>query len=358
MGEILIALLSSFLLLITFIYLDRRKIWLLFVAGFICGLASITKQNSGGIIIASILTVALDSYIKKDFFLNLLKRESCLVVGFLFPLLGLMGYYFFQKAIGDLFFYTIFMVLGIYRLDPIPQGQSFGDAMWIEYGYFALLLPFLIFRKQTGLTLQKIIFITVLILFLFPSLLPSYLSYRAFTAYPIISVVAGYDLFIFIQYLKRRDILKSAICLIFFTAFIFFTLRFTQAYLMSIRDDGFHAGNIIRDYGSSQLEAAEWIKKNTKEDEKIASLGNMIIFFASNRFPKNKYIDDATSMLYPFDKSSAAFMTDLPRILVFNEGILENQPKYVYWPFYDYFKKNYIVREKFGELTIYELPKN
>lgn len=355
MGEIVIGLLNTLLLIIVIFYLTKRYSLLLFIAGLICGFIIITKQNAAGVILAVAVTVGLDSYFKRESFLKWFRREAYLTIGFIMSILGLITYYWYQKALYDLFYYTVKVVLINYRNEPLPPGYSLGDGMWIEYGYFAILLPFIIFWKQTKLSLQKVIFIFLFVISLFPSLFPSYLSYRTFTAYPIISVVAAYDILLFIHYLQQKNILRWVIVLTSFITFIILSVRFIQPYLLVVQTDGFHPNSILRDYGDNERKIAEWIKTHTDKNEKILNWGNEIIYFLADRFPKYKYIEPIPSILAPYEKTSKLFIKDPPRIVVYDNSLVDVFIGLRSYPFIEFLKKNYKEVGKYGDtLVIYQ----
>ncbi|MFH0863478.1 MAG: hypothetical protein V1858_00100 [Candidatus Gottesmanbacteria bacterium] len=358
MGELLVGLWSFLLLINLFYYYDKRKQILLITAGLISGLSLITKQNSSGLIFATVGLIIIDSIIIKESFSNILKKCFNFAIGVLLPALGLALYYSFNNGLIDFIRYSAGVVLGTYRQAPLPPGYSRGDGLWIEFAYFALLIPFVLFWKKTKLSIQKILTMTFLIIALIPSLLPSFLSYRAFTSFPLISIVAGFDLIIFFDLIKKRLYRIETVLLISsFLIFILLVSRFINSYFDSIQADGFSLRPIIEDYDRSAYETAQWIRNNTNSQDKIMCFSTTIIYFLSNRLPTNKYLDPFPYLLYPYNESSQVFLSNLPKTMVFEETLIKDFPDFIDWPFYHYLRKNYELKVRFDDLSIYQLPR-
>lgn len=356
-GEILIGFWGILLLTIIFIYLDKIDNRLLFLGGLVSGLSVITKQNSGAVIPAILIIIFIDQYLRKQALSKWIKPLIHYIFGVFIPVFSFVGYLIYNQSLNDFIFFSKEIVLGSYKNAPLPQNYSLGDGLWIEIGYFVLLIPFLLFSKETKLSLQKIILLPLFVISLFPSLLPSFLSYRAFTAYPIISIVAGYDMLILINNLKKKNrILKISIILSSFIIFILFILRFINPYLMPFTNGEVFPNNYIKDYGESELKTAEWIKKNTKSNEKIISYTSDIVYLLSNRLPENKYIDFQPFTLFPTN-SAKAFITKPPRTFAIDKTILDTYPDLKKWPFIDYLYKNYSLKAKFNYIEIYQFNK-
>lgn len=357
MGELLIGLFFLLLFLSLFYYLDKGNNKLLIISGLISGISLITKQNSGALGIGVIAVIIFDSFIQKKPLLIFVKRCLDFAAGFTLPILTLILYYAYNNGLNDLLYYTVGVVFDQYGKKPLPDGFSRGDAMWIEAAYFALLVPFLFLWKYTKLSIQKVMLFPIFLLALLPSILPSFLSYRAFTSFPIVSILAGYNIYLFKNGLmgNHRNF-KKILVVISFTIFIVFTLRFINPYIMSVRDEGFHFKSFIKDYGESDYKVAQWIRNNTKEDEKVMIFSSSIGYLLSDRLPKNKYIDLFPFLLYPYEKTSGIFAKSPPKIMVIDETLFRDFPTLLNWPFYkNFMKENYAEKKRFDNLIIYEL---
>lgn len=351
MGEMLVGLWILLLLATMYGYLGKKDIRILFLAGIISGIGVITKQNSGGIIIASIGILSLDWLIKKSSLFLLLRSFAFYITGTLLPVLALIVYLIYHKALPDFTYYTLELVLGPYRANPLPPGFSIGEGLWIEAGYLTLIIPFIAYWRQTKLPIQMVIFLPLLTIFLLPSLFPAFHSYRAFTAYPLIAIVAGFDIFLLIS--KKGAFIQKFVISISLIIFIALTSRFINPYISQIRDEGFHYKNYIVDYGKTEYQVAEWIKKNTKEDEKIMTSTSLIVYLLSNRLPKNKYTFFEPIPLLPYSESSRVFIEDPPRVFVLDNEILETRPGLKKWPFFEYLRNNYKSVALYGTSEIF-----
>lgn len=357
-GELLVGLWSLLLFGFLFKYLSDRRLYLLVICGIISGISIITKQNSGAVSLAALGIIIFDSIMQKKHLIILAKRCLVFSIAAVLPLAGLIFFYAYNNGLLDLFYYSVELVLGKYNSQPLPPGFSRGDALWIEGAYFALLIPFLLYWKRTGLTIQKILLFPAFLIALYPSVLPSYLSYRTFTAFPIVSLLAGYNIIILLKNggVKNYFKVKTLIIILSFASFIMLTLRFINPYIQSIKDEGFRQNNFIKDYGNSEYQVSSWIKNNTAKDEKIMSFTNSIVYLLSDRLPQNKYIDPFPYILYPYEKTSDVFAKQPPRIMIIDESLFQDFPDLANWPFYKKFmKENYIERKRFDNLIIYEL---
>lgn len=347
--EMLIGVFPLLLLATVYIYLEKRRMSILLLAGVISAVSVITKQTSGGIVLASIIILVFDSYIKKSLPL-FLKSITSYAAGILLPALVFLIYLISNNALSD-FIWGVITLTTTYIADPVPPGFSLGEGLWIEAGYLVLLVPFVIYWKQTKLSIQKVVFLTLLIVSLSPTILPALLSYRAFPSYPLAALVAGFDIFLLMN--KKNTIIKKSVILLSFTIFIILIFRFINPYFSSIRDEGFHYKNYIIDYGKSDYQVAEWIKKNTKEDEKIMTSTSWVVYLLSNRMPKNKYMSFEPVLLLPYNESSNVFIADPPRVFVLEHEILETRPNLKSWPFFSYLRSNYKSVASYGTSEIF-----
>lgn len=355
MGEAFVGLWSILLFVNVFLYLNKRNVYILMITGLISGISLITKQNSGGLIIIMMITIILDTYLQKKGLFIYVKRCFFYILGLSIPILLLISYFLYHGGLGEFLYDSIFIVLGPYRKYPLPPGFSIGEGLWIEAAYFALLVPFLIFHKDLRLSTQKVVFLTLLIIALFPSLLPSYISYRAFTSFPIMAIIVGYNAYLFINNQNKNSrTIKRFIILISFLAFILLSLRFIPSYISSYSNQEIKLNNFIKDYGKPEYEVIDWIKKNTQKDEKIMSFTSDIVYFSSNRFPKNKYMDSQPFTLLYTD-SAETYIKNPPKIFVIDQLTIDTFPDLKKWKFLNYLKNNYSLKKQFETLKIYQL---
>ncbi|MBI2613570.1 MAG: hypothetical protein HYW62_02265 [Candidatus Levybacteria bacterium] len=351
-GEILVGIFNILLFLTVFFYFKKRNIWYLFIAGLISGLSFITKQNS--VLVAGALTVTLllDFYLQRAKFILLINRLGVYFSGIIIPILGIILYFSFHKSLEDFFYYTLFFILGTYSKAQVNQGNG----LLIVFSFLSLLIPFVFVVKKVGVRLQSGLFLILQIVALFPSLLPSFLSYRAFTAFPLISIVAGVLLTTLIRN-KIGKVSKVAIVLAF-VSFLFFNYTFIDSYISSIANGEIKYGQYITSYGKKELEIAELIRKNSSKDEKIISYGNEMIYVLSDRLPANKYVDPFPYLLHPYEETSKVFIDNPPKLVVYDESLPRDHIGLDKWPFIDFLHKNYDILQRFDSgFVLYKYKK-
>lgn len=348
-GEMLLGLLVLILLATVYEYLGKRNNRILFLAGLISGIIVITKQTASGVGLATGGILIFNWYVQKNSFSSLFKSFSLYAVGFLLPAITLIAYLIANNALAD-FRHGVIDLTSTYIRNPVSSGFSLGEGLWIEIAYLALLVPFVLYWKQTELSIQKVIFLAFLIVSLSPTIMPALLSYRAFPGYPLVSLVAGFDILLLIN---KNTKIKKSIALLSLATFVVLTLRFINPYISTIRDEGFHYNNYIIDYGQPEYQVADWIKKNTKKDEKIMTSTSWIVYMLSNRMPKNKYLSFEPLLLLPYNESSKLFIADPPRVFVLEHEILETRPDLKKWPFFSYLRSNYKSVVTYGTSEIF-----
>lgn len=347
-GEILIGIFNLLLFWILYLYFKNKNIKYLFAAGIISGISFITKQNSVLVIGATIFTVLLDFYLMRIKMRELIRSIGIYLLGAAIPVLGIISYFAFKQGLEDFLHYTVFFILGTYSQAHVNQG----DGLLIAIAYGCLLIPFTFYLRKIGWGIQAGIFLLLQIIFLFPSLFPSFLSYRAFTAFPLISIVAGILLAMFVE--KRKGSAKIVIP-VAFIAFLFFISTFINSYISSIKYGEIKPGQYITSYGERELKIANLIRKNSTDNEKIISYSNEMIYVLSDRLPANKYVDPFPYLLVPYDKTTKVFMDNLPRLVVFDKTLPNDHPGLSDWPFIKILEKEYDIVGKFEEnITVYK----
>lgn len=347
-GEILIGIFNILLFLLIYLYFEKRNIWYLFTAGLISGISFIAKQNSALVIGVVFFTLLIDLYFQRAKTILLIKRSTVYLLGIIIPMLGILLYFFVNKSLGDLLRYTLFFILGTYSKAQVNQGNG----LLIAFSYVSILIPFIFLIKKNGWKIQSGILLILQILVLFPSLLPSFLSYRAFTAFPLISIVAG---ILISSLLKKGKTIDKALIFFAFSAFIFFNYTFINSYITSITNGEFKFGQYITSYGDRELEIVNLIKKNSTKKDKIINYGSEMIYVLSERLPANKYVDPFPYLLYPYDKTTKVFIDNPPKLVVYDESLPQDHIDLDKWPFIDFLHKNYAIVKQFDvNLILYE----
>lgn len=350
--EMIIGLIPLILLAVFYKYLDKRKLWTLFLTAAVTALCIATKQTTGGIGIAIVATLAIDSYIKKDvslFFKSLAVFSAGIIISSTIFIIWLVA----NGAWPD-FLWGVISLTTTYVENPVPPGFSLGSGLWIEAAYFSLIIPFVLYWKETKLSFQKVAFISLLIICLAPTIMPGLLSYRAFPGFPLASLIAGVNIVILLN--KKTKIMKKFAIATSFIIFIILTFNFWNPYLSQF-EEGLHFKNYIVDYSENDYKVADWIKKNTAKGERIMTMTNWVVYMLSDRMPKNKYLSFEPLLLLPYDVSSKTFISDPPRVFVMQSEVLETRPDIKPWPFFAYVKKHYESVAKYGTSEIFVLKK-
>lgn len=339
-GEILVGIFNVLLFLLVGLFFQKKNIKYLFAAGLISGISFVTKQNSVLVVGSVFLSLVLDSIINKEKITFFLKKIALYSVGIIIPVLFIFLYFYLNKSLSDFLNYTLFFILGTYSKAQVNQGNG----LLIVFAYISLLVPFAFLIKKIGWKIQSGLFLILQIVVLFPSLLPSFLSYRAFTAFPLISIVAGTLIGIILG--KAKAITKVFVCFAFLI-FLIFNWTFINSYIGSIKDGEIKPGQYITSYGDRELEIADLIKKNSTKDEKIISYGNEMIYVLSDRLPANKYVDPFPYLLHPYDKTTKVFTDNPPKLMVYDESLPKDHVGLDKWPFIDFLHKNYDIVKRF-----------
>lgn len=348
-GEIIIGWLSLLLFVTTFLFLKSQKLLFLFLAGIITGLAIITKQNSSLILFAVIATLLFDWHENKRSFGKTLKHIVLYGVFSSVPVLLLIFYFFINDGLDDFFYYAVGFVLGQYRGAPINQGNG----LQLVLAFAALLVPFIFLKKHLKIPNTIPVLLTSLFIALLPALLPSFLSYRAFPAFVMSAIVAGYLIYMFLNNSTGKTKTIIALSFVLFGVCIW---TFLQSYVVGNTE--VKNGQYLKDHGETQYKIASWIQKNTKEDDKIISYGSEIIYLLANRLPQNKYVDPFPYLLQPYDKTSQVFVQNPPSVFVFDETLPKDHKGLSDWPFLSYVKSHYKKEAQFGEsFSVYKYHK-
>lgn len=351
-GEILVGILSLLLFLTISAHFKNKRVSYVFIAGLISGLSFITKQNSALILIATFAALFFDFYINKEKIKILLRNFLIYSSGVLVPVIGIILYFIFKQGLEDFLHYTIFFI-GSYSQAYVIKGNG----LLIVFAYMSLLVPFILLFKKTALSAQSFIFLLLLIVSLFPSMFPSFLSYRAFTAYPLISIVAGILLAISIGTSIKK--MGMAVIFIGLILFIFFNKTFIDSYIISIKYGEFKYGQYLTSYGETESEIAGLIGNNSKDGDKIINYGSEMIYVLSNRLPANKHVDPFPYLLYPYEETTKVFTDNPPKLVVYDESLPNDHPGLSEWPFIDFLHNNYDIVKKFDKsLILYKYRSN
>ena len=112
-------------------------------------------------------------------------------------------------------------------------------------------------------------------------------------------------------------------------------------------------GNYILDYGSDELSVVEWLKTNTRKDERIMNLGHHYMTTLAKRLPSNRYVYIFPWLVTPFEKSTSEIIASSPRVVVVDTKTISDWPVLKNWGFLSYIAKNYKRVETYGVYEIY-----
>lgn len=340
--EMLIGFWAILLLAFMSLFLKKQKVIYLLFAGIIAGMSLVTKQTSGLLIIASLAGIIFNFFLRKDAIKSLLTRIGVFGLGVLIPVSIILSYFVSKNSVEDFLRYTVF-----FNFSSVVSNLPKGDGFWIIAGYLCLLFPFVLFWKNTKLIPQIVFFITLEILCLFVSLFPSALSYKAFTSYTLISIVAGCDILLLFSLKKHKKIV-----LLSFALFLVFVWGFVRSYFSG--NPGFAPNQLIQDFGTVEYEIASLVRSNTNKNDKIMNYGSGIIYLLADRLPQNKYVDPFPYMLQPYNASLKALAINPPKIVVYDESLPADHPGLSDWPGLQFIRDNYRIIGRYSAIVVYD----
>lgn len=355
-GEVVLGFLYLVLFASMFIHLKFKKTKWLFVSGFLAGIMYLVKQNSVLIVPAIISILTLDVFMGKESFNIWLRRSGIFFLGLLMPISFILLYFYYNNALGEYIYYTIFFLFGPYVQDM--NSFNHGDGILIAIAFVSLSVPFVLFWKKNNISITvTVLLISLMFISLF-SLFPTFLSYRAFPSFGLVCIIAGYN-FDLLRKNKEKSLLnkgfRNLIVIFSFLVFLVFSYRFVGYYYDFIKQNNITTGQSITDYGENEYKVAQWIRENTLHNERIIVYSNQIIYLLADRLPKNKYIDPFPWALRPYDKTSAVFFNNPPKIFVYDSSLPEFHKGLDQWPFINFMKKNYKKVKQYGDtMEIYE----
>jgi hypothetical protein len=358
-GELLVGLfaLIGFFFLCLFISF-QRKIHL-FLLGVISGILVITKQNTAFFSGAGLVAITFDAMRQKMYFRTYIKRHLIFLSGILFPISLILIYFAQQGILNEMIYNTVNIILGSYQSAYRAAQRPQGDGLLMAAAYLCMLASYITLWKQIKLATEIKIAIGLYSITLLPSLLPSFLSYRAYTAFPAIAITVGIVLGTLKAQLLKLHPLRIIIVFFFLFTGMYMFSGYIKDYVAFVKDNGFHTNQYITDYGEIEFEIAHWIVANTSPNERIMCYGNDIIYLLSNRLPTNKHTDPYPFVLEPYEKTSPDFYNNPPTIIIFDETLPDMHIGLSSWPILQFLKKQYIPVQKFGEtLTVYQYVKN
>lgn len=348
-GEIVMSVLNTLAFIVMYLFIQKGSFWRLFLVGLIGGLIYISKQNSAVNVLAILLTLCVDNYLRKRTLAEWTKTVLIFSGGVILPIAVVLFFYLINNGLDDYFYYTIVFLFGPYsKLQPY---LTRGDGLLIAASYVAVIFPFILFYKKIKIKPQLFVLLVSLTFFSMLSLLPSYLSYRALPTLPLVAIIVGFTF----SLVKLSKLLTKTTLVVFFSLILFlaFCGKFLNEYTIFIEQNGFSQKQYIYDYGENEKKVIQWLKSNTKVNEKITVFANEIIYVNAGRLPKHKYIEPFPYIMYPYEKTSKVFIEDPPGIVVYDELLDEDKMSIKNWPFIQYMKSRYEKVIQYDTLSIY-----
>lgn len=351
-GELLVGFLVLLLYYCGHRYISARRLPWLLGAGLAAGLMAVTKQNT--ILVAFVLPlIVCYRLVARQQSLSLAIREGYIyAAGLAAPFIIFAFYFFSRGALYDFLYYSFYTVIGPYRNFTLLDR---GDGLYIELAYALLLVPSIVFWKQLRVQKQTVVLIVLLVVALVPSLFPSYLSYRTFTSFALVSIAGGYALSGLCQ--KKQALGIRLVIVGALIGFIGLTWRYTTAYVDFIRDNGLTAGEYLRDYGDFEMKIADWIGSHTDRNDRIITYGSEMIYLLSDRLPANKYTNFTPFILQPYGETTKIFADNAPRAIVFDWAHPDLSRGLSEWPFLQYMQDHYREVMRLESLVLYQKDK-
>ena len=315
----------------------------LLFAGLLVGCALMGKQVTIGIIPSFLLAYIISVGIQKKNIQSFGKAMLFFSVGIFLGVIPFITYFYLHNALGDFLYWNI-----VFNLTVYPQqstAYALKDGIVSSFWLYVAIVPAVYLFFKTKNKDEKILLPVLILnsLFLFPSFFPSFLVYKMLPLY-------AYPLMLWVLLLEYRRI----------KVFLFFILIGLIAYLPLAKNfyvdyvpTDIFRGNYILDYGSDELSVVEWLKTNTRKDERIMNLGHHYMTTLAKRLPSNRYVYIFPWLVTPFEKSTSEIIASSPRVVVVDTKTISDWPVLKNWGFLSYIAKNYKRVETYGVYEIY-----
>lgn len=340
---------------------ESKRSFLYFASGILFGLGFLMKQQAIYLILFSGFYFLYDSYEEKNNgkfnYRDFLIRGILLVFGTLLPFLLTIGILFYAGVISSFWYWTFLYASKYAGMSSLFDGIKFFLAafIYLSAGYKTLWILIglgLVLQLTIQFTKSRKIFLFLLFLFSFLTTTPGFVfrGHYFITFFPFAFIYFGISMeFIRILLLRKFNIRLTTIlvCILFVLVFRFKTHK--EYYF---KENPIKLSRSI--YGANPfIEAipiSEFIKNNTKEDERIIVLGSEPeIYFYSNRKSATGFIYMYPLMeIHPYSRemqmnlvkdmetNTYSYLIYVNKNLKFTWGILDNSEKYLL----DWFEKN------------------
>lgn len=326
-------------------FLDTQKLRFILLAGAASGFSLITKQTSFFIVFSFFFFL----FSGKKF----LTHVKFYFLGLSLPVLGYTGYFFLNNALFDLYFNTIYVVLGPYRQNAPLWGLSEGLKMLAFH--LSILIPF-IFIKVKNIPNPIKVSLIMLTISLFFTLLPSFWSYRLISDLPLFSIITAIFFLHTTEFIKKnKSYMVNAIIILGFTYFLTQFGLYFRGNTQYIQDNGGYISRkyLLDSFSDNEFKVVKWIKDNTNKNERIFNISDNLILFYSNRFPQNKYDCTICFGYYPESQYYETITKNPSRIVIYDSNLPNDWPLMRKWQYAEFLKKYYNLEKKIGSYEIY-----
>lgn len=341
--EIIATIFTLYAVYFSVIFFKTKLPRFLFFTGICVGLGFMAKQIMAGVVPA--IGVSLLLNMKNDFNIPLMRKGIVFfLIGISLAITPILFYFFINNALVDFFYWNVTFNLTVYpsQSAPIALGEGLKMSGWLFMSVIGGIV--LLRREKLNASIRFICILLILgTIFLSPSLLPSFHSYKILLFYPYPVILWS------VLLASRRNLVNTLILLIGFA--LFFPVAKTF-YLDYVPQNIFH-NDYILEYGDDELKVVAWIKNNTVKNERIMNLGHHYITTLAERLPKNRYVYIFPWLVMPYEASTKEILSDPPRIVIIDKQVLEDWPVLKEWEYVRFVIANYRKEASYGTYEIY-----
>lgn len=329
----------AFYLFIRFYKTASYRFSLLF--GAFIGLSFMSKQPSLLLLFPLIILLFI---FKKSKIFSFKKALIYFGFGFFVSIFPFFLYFLFNNSLYEFYYWNIVFNLTLYPVlsKAYVTTEGIFSTLWL---LLSILPAFIIIRRKTEVNFKFFAISLILAtIFLYPSLLPSFLTYKALIFYPYPLILWS---MILIEKKSRVIILLTAIGIISLAPVV-------KSFYVDYLPQNLFNREYILEYGENELAVADWLRKNTSEKEKIMNLGHHYVTTLAKRLPKNRYVYNFPWLIYPYEESSKEILSDPPRIVIIDDRMFEDWPFLEKeWRFIQAVKTTYVKQADIGTYTVY-----
>ncbi|MEW6557614.1 MAG: glycosyltransferase family 39 protein [Elusimicrobiota bacterium] len=301
-SEHFVVLLSTSAILVMLIAIDSNRLFHFFLCGILFGLMALLKQNSIIIFLSSMVYIIF-VFLKKEILPRKKMATNVLIIlaGFIIPITIICIYFIYKDNFGKFFFWTItYVKYHTFGISLIQGLENFLSVLPLVIPSSLLLVYFAMLVGVASFFVDKDIrihlpFISLFTFGLFLSICTPGLYFRPhyFIVFlPAVAVLSGLGI-VFI-YKLLAEIKKPAsalfVSVVFTIIMLILPLIKERKFLFCMTPDEACRRIYIGNPFPESLKIADYIKKHTTENDRIAIIGSEPqIYFYSDRNSATKY---------------------------------------------------------------------